>query len=453
MPNDSWPRRLTTYASYAAVFLLVFIWSIPHTIALRYVLLCAVSLLALCTCPIDSSLRRALPVPPLLAFGLFAAWLVTQAIFVSGETAWALRELKSQYLPALVACAIGILFGRHDVEARDGRGSALWTGIALVFALQSAIAVGQSAWHWWQHGELLRQIVPLTGGKLEMSYIINILLTILSVDLFCRISDGKTFLRLPLAGTLTCLAFGMGASYLAGSRNGVIGIALLTFTAIALFLISARTRLGTWKVASISAALVIAVSGFAIASYKADPRWQVFAETARIAIDIDKQQAWYDPVTHPLPLLNCGKPVDESAYLRIAWLAAGVRVAGEIPWGVGYGRNAFARALKQQHYDTRVGHSHSGFIDLLAGAGIPAVLLWLAFIGTLITTGWRAFSRLQSPDGLLLILLTAGYTGRMLIESVSRDHMLQIFFFLTGVLLPLALSSGKTSGARGREQA
>jgi len=49
--------------------------------------------------------------------------------------------------------------------------------------------------------------------------------------------------------------------------------------------------------------------------------------------------------------------------------------------------------------------------------------------------GWRSFAAFRSPRGLLLILLVGGYTGRMLIESVSRDHMLQIFFFLVGALL------------------
>ncbi|WP_301103234.1 O-antigen ligase family protein [Propionivibrio sp.] len=425
-------NRLTL--AYAATLGLVFIWSIPGTIALRTLLLvAALTLAACCTTHKDWATQRRWPLFPLLALALLTAWLFFQAVFVSAETAWALGELRGQWLTALAAFGLGVLMSKLDKPQASGY--SLWTGIALVLSVQAAIAISQSVWHWFMHGRLLYGVVPLTGGRLEMSYIMNILLALLTVDLFFRATEHRALLRIPVSASLTCAALGLTANFLAGSRNGILGTLFLALTMTCLFLIDGRRKLGNSKTILIATALAVGIGLFALASYQADSRWKTFSETAEIAMDIDGNEAWFDPDNHPLPLLSNGEPVEESAYLRIAWLSAGIRLAKDIPYGVGYGRNAFVRVLLRQGYPAKIGHSHSGFIDLLSGAGIPAVALWLIFAAAMLVTGWRSFTRFRSPLGLLLILLVSGHTGRMLIESVNRDHMLQIFFFLIGALL------------------
>jgi O-antigen ligase len=420
--------------AYAATLALVFIWSIPGTIALRTLLLLTALGLAAASIKSESwTPQRRLPTIPLAALALLTTWLVFQAIVVSTETAWALGELRGQWLTALAALGLGAMMSKLDKPQTDG--FSLWTGIALVLAAQSAIAVGQSLAHLVMHGSMLRGVVPLTGGKLEMSYIVNILLAVITVDLLFRATEHRALLRIPVSASLTCAALGLTANFLAGSRNGILGTIFLALSATFLFLGNGRQQLKKRKTITIATALVIGIGLFAVASYQSDPRWKTFSETASIAINLDESTAWLDPDNQPLPLLGSGEPVEGSAYLRIAWLSAGIRFAQDIPYGVGYGRNAFVRALHRQGYPAKVGHSHSGFIDLLSGGGIPAVALWLIFVATMVVLGWRSYARQRSPLGLLLILLVSGFTGRMLIESVSRDHMLQIFFFLIGALL------------------
>ena len=443
--------------AYAMTLMLVFFWSIPGTIALRSLLL--LGALALAASSPEAwrtpEEKRRFPAP-LAVLAALSIWWLFQAVFVSEETTWALGELRGQWLTALVALGLGILMSRLDSARPQVEGSALWTGITLVFAAQAAIAVGQSLWHWVTEGSMLRGVVPLTGGKLEMSYIVNILLAIITVDLFCRAAKHRTLLRFPVTASLACAALGLTANYLAGSRNGVLGTLFLAVSVVGLLLIDGRKKIGNGKTLLIALALVVGTTIFTLANVVSDPRWKTFSETARIAVDIDNNQAWYDTSTNPLPLLSNGEPVDESAYLRIAWLTAGTRLAKDVPLGVGYGRNAFVRALRKQ-YPAKLGHSHSGFVDLLASGGLPAVFLWLAFAGSLVMAGWRSFAALRSPRGLLLVLLVGGYTGRMLIESVSRDHMLQIFFFLVGALLiadtARARNPGQTPGIGEEKQA
>ena len=124
---------------------------------------------------------------------------------------------------------------------------------------------------------------------------------------------------------------------------------------------------------------------------------------------------------------------------RVAFIHAGLRMIREFPLGVGYGRNAFSHALHASGVKAQVGHAHSGWIDLGIGGGIPAVVLWLLFMGSLIVTGGARYFRDQNPHGLWLLFLATGFVGRMVIDSVNRDHMLQMFLFLVGYLLIMSM--------------
>ncbi len=65
-------------------------------------------------------------------------------------------------------------------------------------------------------------------------------------------------------------------------------------------------------------------------------------------------------------------------------------------------------------------------------------MLWLLFMGSLMVTGGVRYFRDQNPHGLWLLFLASGYLGRMVIDSVNRDHMLQMFLFLVGYLLVMS---------------
>jgi hypothetical protein len=414
---------------------LLFVWSIPGTIALRSLLM-AGTLLALVTAFRPRIGRNALRDAgmPTWLITLLTLWLVVQAMAVSRETSWALGELRGQWLPALIAFAIGLLL----VRSAGSDSSRLPTAFVLVLGAQAALAVGHSLWHWVEHGELLRQLVPLTGGKLEMSFVLNLLLAFLTVDLFCRATGRPPLLRLRLPHVLAILVVALGCGYLAGARNGILGILFLSLSTVSLYVFDQRRRLGLARSLVAAAAVVLTLGAFALASVRADPRWQTFAETAALAWDIDRHTSWLDQANRPWPKLADGRDVEYSAYTRIAFIHGGFRLIAENPLGTGYGRNAFAHALRQQHPEARLGHAHSGWIDLGIGGGWPALALWAALLASLIGIGWQAFFRRARAPGLVLFFLSTGYAGRMVLDSVNKDHMLQMFMFLAGALLMLS---------------
>lgn len=430
---------MTPRIAVFSVLALFFVFSLPGFTALRQLLIFAgvLALVPLTRRPALAAVVRANRWP-LLGLAALTLWLLAQALFVSAETAWALGELKGQWGNAVLVGALGLLLALAVRERRLPGAAWLTTALAGVLTAQAAIAVGQSVVHWFMHGELLRGVVPLTGGKLEMSYILNILLAALTVDLLFRACHRQGFLRFPMPAVVAALLLALLCSYLAGARNGIIGVLFLSVSAITLYMIETWRRHGGGRALGGGVLLLVAMIGFAVTSYRSDPRWQTFVATVPIAWDIDTHRTWLDSDRLPYPALPDGTSVDPSAYLRIAFIHAGLREIEAHPLGVGYGRNAFAHALRQNG-EARVGHAHSGWIDLGVGGGIPALVLWAAFLGSLMATGALRYFRHADPHALWLLLITTGYAGRMVLDSVNRDHMLQIFLFLGTYLLTLSL--------------
>lgn len=417
---------------------LLFVWSLPNVPALRYTLMLLLATTLLATTPrrqwLASARAHSRQLVPLAVLSL---WLVLQALLISPETSWALKELKSQWLNALIAGAIGLALAEQC--ARPGQwltSQKVSAMLICAFAIQAAIGSVQALQLYVKLG-YLTQHMPITGGKLEMSYVVNIMLGMCAVDLLSGLLGKPTLTRLPRAVVIGILALGMLTSFLAAARNGMIGTIFLTIACTSLFALHHREQLGPRKILSAVVASGLLVGLLAYANLHADPRWSSFTETAVVAWDIDTNTAWADTRKHSLPMLSTGRRADPSAYLRIAFIHVGLREIEQHPLGVGYGRNAFAHAVIRT-MPTNVGHAHSGMIDLTLGGGIPALLLWLGWIVSLGVLGWRAYVSRRSPHALMLMLLLSGYTGRMVLDSVNRDHMLQIFFFLVGYLMVTA---------------
>jgi hypothetical protein len=443
-------------------FVLLFVWSLPGTVTLRYLLLFA-SLVFLAR-HISPGWRRVggWRNLPLALLAISTLWLAAQAVLVSSETAWALRELRGQWLSGLLALILGLALASYTESAIAGpkanaanntSPAAEWllTAVVVVFGSQALIAVGYSVWYWFVHGSLLRASVPLTGGRLEMSFLLNLLLAFISTDLFCRATHRQPPLRLSLWAIYGIGSIALFCSYLAGARNGFIGIGFLGLVAMLLYVFDWRHRLGVARslaastVVLATVAVITLVGVFNLSNYRGHSRWETVVETATMAWDIDNHRYWRG-VGGALPRLGDGREIEESTYSRVAWFHVGLRLIKEHPFGIGYGRNAFAHALLRTE-TVRIGHAHSGWIDLGVGGGWPTLVLWASFLAALTWRGWKQFFDAGCASGLALVFVATGFAVRMLVDSVNKDHMLQIFLFLVGILLVLTSRSFEAKSA------
>lgn len=424
-----------------AIFLVVL--PIPGTIAPRNLLLLVLLLLMLSSwkelrqilAPTSSTL-------PALAGWLLvlSLWILVQALWFSDETAWALKEIRSQWIAALLSGVVGagaILFARLvGISRRQILG-----GLALLLLAQTIFSLACGMPHFLESGSFFDGKTRFVAGKLEISYWNNVLLAFLAVDVLTRwFGQARlTFIPTPLLLGGIFAVFLSNLAY--GARNGVIGSVLLIFSLLLLVFLYERKRHSNSKVMAVILAAFVLAGSLLWSNFKLDPRWAKFQETARIAWQIDASDAWLRPDGAAMPQLGSGEPVEESAYMRIAWIHAGMRMIEAYPMGVGYGRNAFGHALRKT-METRLGHAHSGLIDWTVGVGVPGLLLWLGFITWL---GWlgikRYFSR-QDPAGLILTFVAGGFFGRMLLDSINRDHMLMLFFLVFTILVTLPEDAG-----------
>ena len=93
---------------------LFFIWPIPHTIAVRSLLLAANLILLLYLArSAEWEVWHIAPPHLILLYAGFTAWLLIGAVFVSKETAWSLGEIAGQWGTASVALLIGLLAARY----------------------------------------------------------------------------------------------------------------------------------------------------------------------------------------------------------------------------------------------------------------------------------------------------------------------------------------------------
>lgn len=439
------PSHAPRAFALALLAVLMFIWPIAHTISLRY-LLAFPALIVFCY--LAARDQRALwrrefnrPAFMLMAFVL---WMTGVAIFNSTETAWSLGEIRGQWIMPLFVGYLGLLAGQ-DVS-RGARREWVLTGMVLFPLIVHVVAVDVMGVH-----DIVLGVNERVSGLNERpdisSYVSNVVLALLMAEAFVRVRRGRSlfaFGNITLAILLSAAALSVVFEQI---RNGVIVLAVLFVTLTLVLLgdlrrggIRARQRAAIGIGAVLIAAGLIAVS----ASIKTGSSWARTFASISIAWDTTRHREWLDP-DKPLPKLPDGSPVGRSAYLRIAWFKEGAILVGEHPLGVGYGRNVFGHQIRAKYGVPFSYHSHSSALDLTIGTGIPGVLLWFGFLGTLVVIGWRRFQRGRGGYELALILIVVDFSARSLIDSNVRDHMLQQFMFLVGLFYSLAL--GDKSGA------
>lgn len=375
-------------------------------------------------------------------FAILSAWLLA-SVLLADDRLNSLSQYRGEWLIATLALLAGLILGRLSRRATSAPApQQLVTALALALATPSLLILGNAGWMLLKTHSLPLWDAPLLG-RTSASQATNILYGFLIADALSR-SGHKTRL-LPLSTPLLAIAILLTllVTYLLNTRNGTIGVLLLSTFAILMFGWQQRRRIHKSWLFIGGAVIALALGGFARISYQADMRWAAFNESIRIACDTEHNKAWLD-ASLPLPLMSNGQPVDHSAYMRLAWAREGALAIRDYPLGVGFGRNAFGHAMKRK-YGQGSGHSHSSLIDFSLSGGIPGILLWLGFSATLMSFGWRNYRKLGSPIGLALTLLIAGTLLRMIIDSNLRDHGLEQYLFLVGVLATLTANEHKPS--------
>ncbi len=443
-------NSLLTNAGFMLLGFLFFIWPVPGTISVRDISIFLLFIIFLYSAfrnrPLYLKTREL--APPFVILAVLTGWILLEALFISTETAWSLREITGQWLMPIGVFVTAALAAVSAEKGTFFKGSTVMTMLFLIL-LAHILYVDLYAIYMFARTSVFPSFVAgLTGGKDKNSYLSHFLLMILCVEIYFRTRQKKGCL--PINSTMLCLALllTLFSNYLAGVRNGTVGAVMLLFAFILLYYFKSDRSPG--KLALISSVIVLLLLfGYASSiSPKSEQRhrWKTLLETVPLALDTQNNKAWLNPNKYPYPKMKNGEPVAGSNYERIAWIKEGVVLITENPLGVGFGRNAFAHAVKRKYAsdDVIVAHSHSGIVDFGVGTGVPGLLLWVLFIGYLMLRSIEEFRNRGSYYGLLLFFITADFALRSLVDSILRDHMLQMFMFFAGLLYVLMLRARET---------
>ena len=448
------------------VFLLQIIWHMPGTIALRNSLLGVFAIITIGACVARHSDQAVLSRPPLwpmLMIFALTAWIAVVNTFWADYPALSWAEFRSQWLLPVLSFGFAWLFARTALRADSKNHARLLKVVFCAYLLQVVLHDVMGVGFYLETGNLpfrnapvldlpntLQNIGDMTALSQAFSgqnpgffsYVNAILSAILIAEIVQRFLTGKR--QLPysnwlLGGSVIAVLI---CSYTLMMRNGNVGLLLLLFFAAIMIAYRKLGDVHPAKLISISLGFLLALGATGYAFIKSDARWQGLADTVPYAWDTKAHKAWL--YGEPYPVMPNGQVVEISAYERTAWLKEGLILVGERPLGSGYDRNAWGGRLVDKYQvegKSRGGHSHNGVLDFAVATGVPGVLLWLGFLASLAWIGFRAFKNGVAMEGLMLLFLVTGYFGRSMVDSVIRDHFLQVFMFLSGYFLALCQSA------------
>jgi hypothetical protein len=400
----------------------LFVFPIPHTIALRNLLL-LIGLLTLL-----ATLRRTVrPLsPPSLkpaAWGLVAttAWMVLHSIAVAPAPTLALDNLRGDWIVPLLTAALAAWAAAQLPRGRAAQ------AVTLALAAHMVWLLGWQLHLWLLAGAWPFKATPFAAYDYQGT-LNSFFLSLLVADRLAWVLEKYSPLALGQRFGWALLLLSLASDLALQSRNSTaITVLLLLAASLALLRVWSRQ----WRVIAIATGMIAMVGAGSISF---DSRWQGLRESTAVGWS-SPSLYWLTNDAATRPVTPSGAGLEESAYLRTAWARQAVQAIGAHPLGLGFGRDGFGRAVAEKYGVKGMVSSHSGWLDFALGAGLPGLALLLLAAGLAIRGGWMSFRQHGDGASLMLCFLVGGYLLRCLLDGHLSGWRLGLFAFICGVLI------------------
>jgi hypothetical protein len=108
---------------------------------------------------------------------------------------------------------------------------------------------------------------------------------------------------------------------------------------------------------------------------KNNPSWGTMLADAKVAYRINEVPNWKYSGLKGYPRNELGQVVSVTNYDRIAWGITGTYLLLKNPLGYGLIERSYGHLAAKEYPDSRLHQSHSGWLDLALGIGLPGLLL------------------------------------------------------------------------------
>lgn len=419
--------------------LLLGIWAIKGTIALRNILLwlglaVSVSYLFILYKKKRINLSIKSLAPCILMAGIFL-WVLLHYLFFTEYPQQQFQELSSTWLRCLLSSILGFAIGlsipskKYSIQWLCAGLFGAWIAIYMQY-----IPVAISA----------REIVMFDyrasffAGKINGVVVGNTLVSLLLAGIiFKRDGNKKSDIILAYISISIIATILFGYVYVLDTRNG-IGLFLLIL--IPFLGIYSKNYKNTYVKLSMILCIVFITALFFKLQFKNNIGWNNFIEDIYISAQIDKYKNWKNE-NLGYPKRVSGEEVTGNTYNRIAWIFAGSRLVFNNPVGVGALYHPFEKSLILEYPAEKIQgipkSTHSGWVDFGLAYGIIGVFcFWSAFLMLLI----RSFN----SGNKYSVFMQMGLYGLFFLYffgEVMMQHNLEFLFFWVQLFIGLDLYS------------
>jgi hypothetical protein len=436
--------------------ILLGIWAVKETIALRNILLVTGTLLSLYYIALEfryEKLREDLSLWKLLPLILVACtflWVIIHYFLFSLDPIAQVDELKSTWLRALLASIVGLGAGLA-LRNYPNRLNLLWLGIFIAFLvlyyqyIPRAIEQNKLLVPDYDHYLFHLKINTVLMGMILVAGIDGALL-----DHFRAVRYRWRYVKIwyllywLLGTSLALWAF----VYIVDARNGIgLSTILYSFWFVCAIVFCIRSQLRHPNVKSLLALLITGLGlclilYFAFLQIAMNRGWHTLIEDVKVAMQIDRYPNWQNPAQMGYPKREDGQMVVPNTYERVAWATAGSRVILTYPQGVGVLAYPFAKHPQVPSEIVRGSDgpgiaTHSGWVELGLAFGIPILgLIFSALLLVFMEAARQAYQVRMTALGLVVLIFCLYTVGEAAIQ-----HGIEILYYLLAFIPALLLTN------------
>jgi hypothetical protein len=381
------------------VCILLFIWVIPETIALRHGLL-VVGFFVSCVL-IRNNLTFIYPlrISNLSLYILFSIflWVGIHYTFFSLNKDLELSEIKSLWVRAFLGCVLAVGFA---VSLRKYSTLAKYFYIAIFST--PLVNLGSYIYASILNNGFVNpnSFVRFLFTKIETAYFggVAAAVTVANAIFFLDSVEKNKFKKIAFCMLGIFLIF--ISAIVSNTKNGMLIVLMLSSVMGTIFLFSIarfelKKRLISFGVLSLLLILVFSVWG--IHKRYATAGWENIFYDVKVAINIDQNTQWNQVEGAPqYPLNALGVPVAVNTYSRVAWATVGLRLITQYPLGYGSINRSFdgmqdIAGIAHGHK----GQTHSGWVDYGLAFGVPGLIILISAIFLTMYCGLRNLDRLN----------------------------------------------------------
>lgn len=426
--------------------LLIGIWVLNETIALRNVLLVLGALISifyiyslgkiqLCEILASSKLSSL----PLLFILMLFFWMIIHFFLFSMNPELQFKELRSTWVRSFLAWIMGIACALVVIRSPKKLlflGAGLISNFLGLFIQYLPLAIAQ---------QKLTNVMPVLSNYLQgkvyavclgitfMGGLFGIISTSLTKQLEITFSVQRALLALSCIGLIL-----YSYVFIIDTRNGV-ALSFLLFIFWFFWLLRYLLKKRDLKIKPIHLCLGILVAtimfSFAYQHLKENSGWASTVEDASIAFKINEHHHWKNPPIYGYPKTESGNSPKPNTYERAAWFVAAFSVMPDRWLGDGSLQHAFGRAIKDRFPDSNLTTSHSAWLDFAISLGIPGIALllgsyFIVFIQSFKTRGLLNYLVMWISLATLMI-----YSVTELFNEVAFEWLIYVIGFLSSLTL------------------